>query len=256
MKMTLNDFARLYMFHVKKEDRGKESGVRCSYCGSVVYENGEFFDCCKRMKEEVCITEKSYAERIKHEEELERVEKGANFGNNLNHSCLEGFERAVNFKSFKTECKEQVKNKEIAHKFCKNNKVFMILYGNVGTGKTHLAVATMKYIAYFGNMDFSILRCSQIYAKDEIEKHSNTGVCVIDDIGRETGSDARLSSRVAFISEVIENRARKKLKTIITTNLSVEEIKDKYGAHIIDRILESVQLCEPMKFESMRGKTK
>lgn len=253
--VVFSEFIGEYFPFIKSSDWGKDNNLHCVFCGELLYHDGEILECCNQLKNAIKEKRREIEKREKNEAEIERAERIAIFNQNLNESGLEGKERGYKFSMFKTNNQVQAENKQICQDYAENDIVSLMISGTVGTGKTMLAVATAKKIAYNYKLSLDILRCSSIYEKDDI-KIKNVGVLIIDDIGREAGSEARSESRIAFISEVIEYRMRNRMKTIFTTNLEREEIIKKYKSHIVDRILEDHMACKVMRFESLRGQNK
>jgi len=258
LMMKFEDFLGTYFFFLDKRDSGEESEIRCDFCKEVIYSKGIVYECCDKMEAAVEKQRESRAFQVEKDEEVEKAEKDAIFSMNRSNSDLDGAELTANFTNYKPVHDIQFRNIAMCQGYCDDKTVSLILAGAVGTGKTHLAVATLKYIGFHQRKSFGILRCSQIYEKTgtiESETYTKMDVLVIDDIGREGGSEARSSSRIAFISEVIEARMRKRKKTVFTTNLNSKELRERYGAHIVDRMMENSTVAKRMEFESYRTKS-
>jgi len=257
--IDFNEFISKYLFFLDRRDGGKHDRIRCNFCKKEVYTNGVLIECCDKMKSELSKQERMRAERRKEDEKHEKVEKESALIANLAASGLEGSEVGARFKNYDATNEAQQYNVALCHSYCKGKAVVLILAGSVGTGKTHLAIATAKTIAFHGKKTFGILRCSKIYdnKSEDFQEIVKKDILIIDDIGREGGSEARSSSRIAFIANIIEDRMRKRKKTIFTTNLKIWEIREKYGSHILDRILESSMIPKMrMDFDSYRTSQK
>jgi DNA replication protein DnaC len=251
--MNLLDFIGEYFPHIDTADFGKKDNLRCRYCGKIVYSSGKVLSCCEQMKISKMERIKENREQEEREKELERSQKNYTFNFNMQDSGMQGFEVGVNFRTYRTEGNPKLEiAKNLCRDFAKNDKTTLVLSGNVGTGKTHLACATAKYIGYYREKSFGILRCSHPNTR-EVEKFLNFDVLVIDDIGREIGTEARIKSAVSMISEVIDHRHRNRMKTIYTTNLELLELTEKYGSHIVDRMLENSMVAEKFEGDSQRG---
>lgn len=260
LEVEFKDFTSMIAFyfrHIDGRDYGKTDDLHCRYCGKVLYQGGKaLMFCCDRIREEVLFDQRIRKERKEKlkDKPQEDSEEVLNFRILLNESELEGWEQGVTFKTYlpKTPVEEAVK------KACKDfaedeTKVNLILSGKVGTGKTHLACATAKWLGFYKQKSFLIFRCSSVSTVENMERYKTVDTLIIDDIGRETGSESRISARVGVISEIIEYRHRNARKTIFTMNLNSDELAKKYGSHIVDRIIDKAVIPERIEFESNRG---
>ncbi|MDD4921759.1 MAG: hypothetical protein PHS30_04670 [Bacteroidales bacterium] len=138
------------------------------------------------------------------------------------------------------------------------------LTGPVGTGKT-VAMKVMKlYIAidnvrYLRNgkpvpLDFHIFNSREIVAGyseggfDGIDKYCYYANICIDDLGTEIELAKYYGTALNVIEEVIEQRYLKNKLTHISTNLSMLQINDKYGARVYSRLKEMTTI------QSLTGK--
>ena len=126
----------------------------------------------------------------------------------------------------------------------------LILAGNPGTGKTHLAVAIAVYVMEQGQRALfrlvsamldeiqSVIRENGDY--DGLMRRFKTVSClVLDDLGHENLTVARGS----YLHQIMDYRYAHKLQTIITTNAKdVTELcnwdKEEYIRPIVSRVLE------------------
>ncbi len=134
----------------------------------------------------------------------------------------------------------------------------MLFYGGVGCGKTFLsnciakelidrgvAVVYVSAIAFFDILSAQRFRRSDTEERVELPKYRALFECpllIIDDLGTEIESQAVSSE----LFDVLNERDLKARSTIISTNLSVEGIKDRYSERSISRLLGNYELC---KFE-------
>ena len=120
----------------------------------------------------------------------------------------------------------------------------LILMGPVGTGKTSLAISILRkaieqgYNGYLISMTslFDTLLTlskgpSEHYLKFE-NRIRNSPLLVLDDFGAEYTSEW-VQQKVASI---IADRVERSKSTIITSNLSVEQIKKAYDSRVYDRL--------------------
>lgn len=68
---------------------------------------------------------------------------------------------------------------------------------------------------------------------------------IIDDIGTELLSVKEYGNEILPITELIYKRYNDMLPTVITTNLSLSAISERYGARVYDRLVE---MCEKIPF--------
>jgi DNA replication protein DnaC len=138
------------------------------------------------------------------------------------------------------------------------------IYGDCGTGKTHIAYAIAKYCDSEGkirNMFFNIPELIRFLKKDfdEVNKtlsSDNTnfaevlnykGLLIIDDLGTEKLTDWVEETIYAIINKRYENV----VPTLFTSNLSPAKLTEKYGDRIVSRIVGSCDIVE-LKGEDKR----
>ncbi len=130
----------------------------------------------------------------------------------------------------------------------------LLLYGDVGTGKTVLACCIANYLmehlhSVYSTSFVEILRHSQGFNHDEkeeiIQRRMRTAELVIlDDLGAERGTDYGLE----VVYNIIDGRYRSGKPMIVTTNLSLIQMQnpdDVRYARIYQRVLH---VCYPVMF--------
>ena len=143
---------------------------------------------------------------------------------------------------------------------CKGKGVGLLLWGDTGTGKTFAAVRAAKAIAEYEQRDGCLRQCYQIKTAGGIvtdlsnPKTDKTAyirdicsamVFVLDDFGAERCTD--YGQEVMF--NVIDEYYNTGKPLIVTTNLTLDELKecnDTRRKRLYSRITER---CLPMKFE-------
>lgn len=133
-----------------------------------------------------------------------------------------------------------------------NNGLGLILKGPVGTGKTCAAIAVMrealanKRSAYFISMVSLLDKLLTLRDKEELyafeQRLRTTPLLVLDDLGGEYRGKSDESWTRRKIASVIADRYDSKLSTIITTNLTVEQLKVEYDERMIDRLRSTNRL--------------
>lgn len=126
----------------------------------------------------------------------------------------------------------------------------LLLYGNTGTGKTFAACEIANalidkgYPALVVNFPEILKRLQGTFEKQEyIDSFDRYSLLVLDDLGVERNT----SYAKEVVYDVIDSRYRAGLPMIITTNLSMDNIKnpeDIENLRIYDRILER---CFPIE---------
>lgn len=139
------------------------------------------------------------------------------------------------------------------------DNIGLIFWGNTGNGKTYTAACIAnalidkKIPVLVTSFSKLLAAVTGMYSEDRIhylESLSEFKLLVIDDLGAERQSEFALEQ----VYSVIDQRYKSKLPIIITTNISMEELKNPKNMdyqRIYDRVLE---MCVPMHFtgESMR----
>lgn len=156
----------------------------------------------------------------------------------------------------------------------------LVLYGNTGCGKTHLAVSIMRNrykinLTELINMewkrDYGYMTESQIFKpvpdlllkirgafkegaeeseQQIIDKYSKVPLLVLDDLGSEKTSEYSITT----LYIIIDRRDRELMPTIITTNLTPKEIEEKLGARIASRLsgMKNIKINMP-DYRKKRG---
>ena len=141
----------------------------------------------------------------------------------------------------------------VAHwKEMKEKSLGLLLWGDVGTGKSFFAGCIANALLEQGvpvlmtNFARILNTLTGMYSDDRnrfIESFNQYSLLIIDDLGVERSSEFALEQ----VFSVIDSRYRSRKPIIITTNLTLEELKkpqDLAHARIYDRILER---CIPVK---------
>ena len=134
----------------------------------------------------------------------------------------------------------------------KENCIGLLLWGNVGTGKTFIAACIANALIENGvsvlmtNFSKILNSLSGMFDVDRnkfIESFNRYSLLIIDDLGIERNSEFALEQ----VFNVIDSRYRSKKPLIVTTNLTLDELKhpkDLAHTRIYDRVLER---CVPLK---------
>ena len=139
---------------------------------------------------------------------------------------------------------------EVAEWLTDNKGRGLLCYGNCGRGKTVICKKIIPLLLnhYHGK----IVSCydAQDINKD-IDGIKSKHIICIDDIGVEKESVKYGEKRMAF-PEIVDECEKRGHLLIATTNLSLNEIADKYGERTMDRLVAITKRVE-FKGKSLRG---
>jgi DNA replication protein DnaC len=135
----------------------------------------------------------------------------------------------------------------------------ILFIGKTGCGKTHLAIAIIRELVkrvWVDGVRFTTApellleiratfrpsvrkydeggRCEADTEQDVLDKYSKCDLLVLDDLGSEKVSDFTIQS----LYLVIDRRNRDLRPTIVTTNLSLEEIETQIDARMASRLAD------------------
>lgn len=148
----------------------------------------------------------------------------------------------------------QYKHMKEVYEYCKDyaenftdDSEGLFMYGRTGLGKTHLSLAIANevinrgYDVYYGSVQ-SIMdkleaeRFGRLPREDSIKDDIlECDLLIIDDLGAEFSTQFTN----AELYNIINSRILASLPTIISTNLSIEEIAERYSQRVASRIIGS-----------------
>lgn len=139
---------------------------------------------------------------------------------------------------------------EVAEWLADNKGRGLLCYGNCGRGKTVICKQIILFL--LTHYYHKIMSCydAQDINKD-IDGIKNKHIICIDDIGVEKESVKFGEKRMAF-PEIVDECEKKGHLLIVTTNLSLNEIAEKYGERTMDRLVAITKRIE-FKGKSLRG---
>lgn len=138
----------------------------------------------------------------------------------------------------------------------------LLFYGSPGTGKTHIAIGiALKFLE--NNLSVMYVRASQIareiketWSKNSkkkeseiYEKYSRPDLLIIDEIGRQFGTDTERM----ILFEVINARYEQRKPVLAVTNLDGAHLAECLGAATLDRLKEGGKSVR-FDWDSMRPK--
>lgn len=218
-----------------------------------------------RLTTEMCKCElEATDERRRKEEEAKRMERASEL---RRVSLMDEKFKASTFDTFQ-ETQYNARALKLAKSYCdrfpemlKKNQG-LLFYGGVGTGKTFLtacianSVLNQCYSVIMISFSKILKNLSPFGSQEEemlIKRLSEVTLCIIDDLGVESGTDTALSK----MYDIIDSRYRSGKPTIFSTNvpfLQMQQADDIRYVRIYDRIFE---MCYPIQMDgpSWRKKT-
>jgi len=139
----------------------------------------------------------------------------------------------------------------------------LVLSGNVGNGKTHLACAMVQAVirghgaqavittaaeiirVFKGAMD----RSAEYSDRDVLDELASFDLLVIDEVGAQSGSAYELG----VLHEVIDRRYQLVLPTVVVSNLATAELARYIGDRALDRLRQSGGQAIGFNWVSARG---
>lgn len=139
----------------------------------------------------------------------------------------------------------------------------LVMVGNCGTGKNHLAVSMAKAVIrdHLSRVVITdvmrIMRAvkstwrnhSEETEEGVLEYFASRDLLIIDEVGVQFGSPSEL----AILQEVINMRYESMLPTILISNLTLEQMKDSIGERIVDRVTDGGRNRLTFGWGSFRG---
>lgn len=200
---------------------------------------------CEREEEE---REKRKEEAAKDMEKIQRLR---------NASLLDEKLRGATFGAFKVT-KYNERNLKLCRRYAmKFDQMVekdqgLIFWGSVGTGKSFAAACIANYLLdrKVPVVMTSFVKLLEVFQSGRDEETSILNrlgyakLVIFDDLGAERGTDYALEK----VYNIVDSRYRKNLPMILTTNLTIEEMKsevDMRYRRIYDRVFET---CYPMQF--------
>ena len=127
-----------------------------------------------------------------------------------------------------------------------SEKTNLLFYGTVGCGKSFLSGCIAKAlmdqgisVVYFSATQlFDILYQNTLY--NALEDLYNYDLVIVDDLGAEMTNSFVTTALFSFLNE----RILREKATIISTNLNLSELKERYSDRIASRIVQNFKLCK------------
>jgi DNA replication protein DnaC len=218
---------RELLFNNGYEEYPYEPAYECDKCDDSGFKNGKMCECLKKA-----VAVRSYRE--------------SGLGSALASQTFENFNLSYYLSGNDPETFNYMQNLyNDAMKYAKNfdGKGNLLMIGGTGLGKTHLSSAIAKVVienGYFVTYEsaqkiFDLFEDKKFgrntYA--DTEKFSSSDLLIIDDLGTEHIT----ALSVSILYNLINERCNNSKATIISTNLSPEELRSVYKPRIFSRLL-------------------
>ena len=199
----------------------------CPVCRDTGYTANTQCDC---MKQRIIRT-------LYSQSGIEHMLQTNNFST-LSYEYYEGADLEA-FKSAVQTCSDMVQN-------FSQVKTNLLFYGTVGCGKSFLSGCVAKAlmdqgisVVYFSATQlFDILYQNTLY--NGLEDLYNYELVIVDDLGAEMTNSFVTTALFTFLNErILRGKA-----TIISTNLNLSELKERYSDRIVSRIIQNFKLCK------------
>jgi DNA replication protein DnaC len=144
----------------------------------------------------------------------------------------------------------------VARNFANAGRGTLALLGNVGTGKSHLAVGIMRKFKrpYFVKQGTLLRRLRKSYGnnsqQDPIDQCQQCDLFVLDELG---GPSAGGKDEFPMLHEILDSRHGELLPTVITSNCDWTTVKQILGARLADRLKQSTEKVLLFAGESNRS---
>lgn len=212
-----------------------EMKYNCPYCQDTGYISGEKCRCFRQQEIAILYEQSNIQEMIRTE----------NFST-LSFDFYQG-EDLIRFRNADKLSREFVLNFQADY----HNLFF---YGTVGTGKSFLSGCIARELLQQG---YSVIYFSSSGLFDTLARYSfdiklketlynfykdlyNCDLVIIDDLGTEVTNAFVTSQLFACLNE----RHLRRHSTVISTNLNLEELRDRYSDRIFSRITSNYNICK------------
>ena len=217
------------------------------------------FDPKKKVRVKMPVSCRCRAERRYQEEQMLQQDKDMRAMEALKRqSLMDERLRDVSFDSFR-KTNDNAYNLKLCLRYANHFDEMLaknqgrLCSGGVGTGKTFAAAGIANHllnqrIPVIMTSFVKLLESMQGFSEDDsalIARLNRAKLLIIDDLGAERSTDYALEK----VYDIVDSRYRAKLPIILTTNLSMTELKESTDiryTRIYDRIFE---MCYPMQFK-------
>lgn len=171
--------------------------------------------------------------------------------------------------TYQPTCPEATQALSVAQRYAANfgavrkSGMSLIFCGDVGTGKTHLAVGIAHAVleqggqAVFTSVIRAVRSVKETFGKGVERTEAQAlrdlvepDLLILDEVGVQFGTDAEK----LILFEIINGRYESRRPTIIISNLAIGELEKYLGARAVDRLREGGGKVVVFDWESYRGR--
>lgn len=179
---------------------------------------------------------------------------------NFSKFKLDYYSNEINLEKYNSKISPRENIQKILN-ICKNfienfdnpNENNLLFCGNTGLGKTFLSSCIANELIKKGKtvlyqtapimldsiIDYKFGKTSS----DIINTINNVDLLIIDDLGTESKNNIKLTELFNIINSRLLNQNNKITKTIISTNLSLQDLYNTYEERILSRIIGNYEAC-------------
>ncbi|SSY68502.1 DNA replication protein dnaC [Alcaligenes faecalis subsp. faecalis] len=213
--------------------------------------------------------------KVMIEDEIRRIQAGvaADRAKTISHSILSRAAIPPRFadrrlSNYQPTCPEAAKALQVAQQYADSFEQAMqagrslIFIGNVGAGKTHLAVGIAHevmeqgYSALFTSVMGAVRSIKETYGRRELTESQaiarlvEPDLLILDEVGVQFSSDTER----LYLFEILNGRYENMRPTIVISNLDMAGIKECLGQRVYDRLREGDGRAVSFVWESYRGR--
>lgn len=141
-----------------------------------------------------------------------------------------------------------------------------IFVGNVGTGKTHLAIGIGLQVMHthgasvlFSTVARAVRRITDTWSKRSGESETEAiasmvfpDLLILDEVGVQRGSEFEKN----LLFDVLNERYEKRKPTLFLSNLPIGDVTAYLGERVMDRLREDGGDVQPFQWDSYRGRSR
>ncbi len=129
----------------------------------------------------------------------------------------------------------------------------LLLLGGTGLGKTHLSTAIARAViegghdvvyesvqTVFADFEYDRFRNGYSNERGRAERYMTAELLILDDLGAEFGNQFTVSC----LYQLINTREVKGLSTIVSTNLTAQELMERYDGRLTSRFLGNYRILQ------------
>ncbi len=208
----------------------------CAKCADTGYVMTTMCDCCRDML---------------------RIEgfRQSGLGAQIDRQTFDNFSLDY-YRTSDEDLRRMKQNLAVARDFAEHfapGKENLLLMGGTGLGKTHLSTAIARTViekghdvvyesvqTVFADFEYDRFRNSYSNEKGKAEKYLNAELLILDDLGAEFGNQFTVSC----LYQLINTREVKGLSTIVSTNLTAQELMERYDGRLTSRFLGNYRILQ------------